>query len=125
MSSITDGVLSLLPGKECGTAAQVRKPALACAFVGAVLMDLAFAIRIDTTPAPLSVVDRIPTGNPVLDRVVAKNAKAELTARVILTWRRFRSMLRGPGGSGLRCHLPRERPTCGRTGLRGSVPERS
>ncbi|MCY3877055.1 MAG: hypothetical protein OXF88_22535 [Rhodobacteraceae bacterium] len=76
MSIFTEGVLPLLPGKEGGTAAQVRKPALACAFVGAVLMDIACAIRIDTTPAPLSVVDRTPTGNPVPDRVLAKIAKA-------------------------------------------------
>ena len=79
MLSFTEDILLLLLSDEGGTAVQVRKPALACAFAGAVLMDLAFADRIDTDPATLFVVDRTPTGNPVLDRVLAKIERTEET----------------------------------------------
>lgn len=36
------------------------------------LLDLSFANRIDTDPENLKVIDRTPTGNLVLDRVLAK-----------------------------------------------------
>ena len=42
---------------------------------GAVLMDLAFAGRIDTDLESLIVTDRAPTGNPLLDRVLAAIAE--------------------------------------------------
>ena len=45
---------------------------LECALVGAVLMDLAFAYRIDTDPQTLTVTDSTPTGEDMLDRVLAR-----------------------------------------------------
>ena len=72
MLSFTEEFLLLLLGVEGGTIAPVPRSTLACAFAGAVLMDLAFANRIDTDLATLFVVDRTPTGNPTLDRVLAK-----------------------------------------------------
>ncbi len=75
MLRFTEEIVLLLPGVGAGgTAAPVRRSALDCAFAGAVLMDLAFANRIDTDPETLFVVDPTPTGNPVLDRVLAKIA---------------------------------------------------
>ncbi|MDE0173683.1 MAG: GPP34 family phosphoprotein [Defluviicoccus sp.] len=72
MLSFTEELLLLLLDEEGGTAAAAPSSAVACAFAGAVLMDLAFANRIDTDPATLFVVDRTPTGNPALDRVLAR-----------------------------------------------------
>ena len=42
------------------------------ALVGAVLVDLAFAYRIDTDPKTLIVMDRTSTGEAMLDRVLAR-----------------------------------------------------
>ena len=43
-----------------------------CALAGAVLVDLAFAYRIDTDPETLKVMDRTPIGEAMLDRILAK-----------------------------------------------------
>ena len=43
-----------------------------CALAGAVLVDLAFAYRIDTDPTTLTVMDRTPIGEAMLDRILAK-----------------------------------------------------
>ena len=43
-----------------------------CALAGAVLVDLAFAYRIDTDPKTLTVMDRTPIGETMLDRILAK-----------------------------------------------------
>ena len=64
--------LLLLASVEGSAAAPVPRPALDCAFAGAVLMDLAFANRIDTDPEALFVIDPTPTGNLVHDRVLAR-----------------------------------------------------
>ena len=42
--------------------------------VCSVLMELEFAYRIDTVPAQLTVGDRTPTGNPLLDRALERIA---------------------------------------------------
>ena len=55
----------------------IPKVNLGCAIAGAVLMDLAFAYRIDTDPESLVVNDRTPTGNPILDPTLAKIAAQE------------------------------------------------
>lgn len=72
MPSFTEELLLLLPVDRSGAAAGIPATALSCAFAGAVLMDLAFANRIDTDSATLFVVDRTPTGNPGPDRVLAR-----------------------------------------------------
>ena len=50
----------------------VSESAMECALVGAVLMDLSFALRIDTEPGRLMVIDSAPTDNPTLDRVLGR-----------------------------------------------------
>ena len=66
--------LTLLLTNEDGALLPVQKDAFECALAGAVLMDLAFARRIDTDPRALTVTDDTPTGDPALDRVLAKIA---------------------------------------------------
>ena len=72
MLGFTEEVAFLLASVEGSAAAPVPRPALDCAFAGAVLMDLAFANRIDTDPEALFVIDPTPTGNLVHDRVLAR-----------------------------------------------------
>lgn len=55
---------------------------------GAVLSDLAWARRIDTDPQSLVVLDGAPTGNPILDRALAKLAAAK-EAKSVLVWLRL------------------------------------
>ena len=52
----------------------VSESAMECVLVGAVLMDLSFARRVDTEPGRLLVIDSAPTGNPTLDRVLGRVA---------------------------------------------------
>ena len=66
--------LILLLTDEDGALLPIQKDAFECALAGAVLMDLAFAWRVDTDPRALVVTDRTPTGNPVLDRILEKIA---------------------------------------------------
>lgn len=76
--------LLLLATDEGGAPLPVQEDALACALAGAVLMDLAFAERIDTDMQALVVLDERPTGMTSLDRVLAKIAarQAPANARV-------------------------------------------
>ena len=69
--TFTEEILLLL-GDEDGAFLPIRQHAFECALAGAVLMDLAFANRIDTDLAALRVTDPAPTGNPMLDRVLTK-----------------------------------------------------
>ena len=66
--------LILLLNDEHGVLLPIQRDAFECALAGAVLMDLAFARRIDTDPRALVVNDHRPTGSPLLDRVLAKIA---------------------------------------------------
>ena len=77
--------LILLLNDEDGAPLPVQEDALACALAGAVLMDLAFAYRIDTDLQALVVTDQTPTGNPSLDRILAKIA-ARPEAADTRTW---------------------------------------
>lgn len=77
--------LILLLNDEDGAPLPVQEDALACALVGALLMDLAFAYRIDTDLQALVVTDQTPTGNPALDRILAKIA-ARPEAADTRTW---------------------------------------
>lgn len=77
--------LILLLHDEDGAPLPVQEDALACALAGAVLMDLAFAHRIDTDLQALVVTDQTPTGNPALDRILAKIA-ARPEAADTRTW---------------------------------------
>jgi len=71
MLTFTEEILLLL-GDEEGTFLPVQRYAFESALAGAVLLDLAFAYRIDTDLDELVVIDATPTGNPVLDRVLGE-----------------------------------------------------
>ncbi len=73
MLTFTEQILLLL-GDEEGAFLPMRQHAFECALAGAVLMDLAFAYRIDTDPETLVVVTADPTGHPMLDTVLARIA---------------------------------------------------
>ena len=66
--------LVLLLNDEDGAPLPIRQDIVACALVGAVLMDLAFAYRIDTDLEALFVNDPTPTGKPTLDRILERIA---------------------------------------------------
>ncbi|MDE0173112.1 MAG: GPP34 family phosphoprotein [Defluviicoccus sp.] len=71
MLTFAEEILLLL-GDEEGVFLPVEEHAFECALAGAVLMDLAFAYRIDTDLEKLVAIDPAPTGNPMLDRVLEK-----------------------------------------------------
>ena len=77
--------LLLLLHDEDGAPLEIQQGALDCALAGAVLMDLAFARRIDTDLQTLMVIDQAPTGHPALDRILAKVA-ARPEAAGARTW---------------------------------------
>ena len=66
--------LVLLLHDEDGAPLPIRQDAIDCALAGAVLMDLAFANRIDTDLQTLTVIDQKATGNIALDRILEKLA---------------------------------------------------
>ena len=74
MLTFAEEILLLLLDDENGAFVPVSESVVGCALAGAVLMDLAFANKIDTDPAQLVVIDTAPTGNPMLDRVLARIA---------------------------------------------------
>ena len=79
MLTFTEELLLLLED-EAGAHLSARQPALECALAGAVLLDLAFAGRIDTDLEALVVIDPAPTGDAMLDRVLSKIvARADTT----------------------------------------------
>lgn len=71
MLTFTEELLLLL-GDEEGLFLPVKEHAFECALAGAILMDLAFAFRIDTDLETLVVTDPTPMNNPMLDYVLAK-----------------------------------------------------
>ena len=73
---LTEELLLLLDDQE-GKSLPVQRHSFECAVAGAVLLDLAFADRIDTDPETLLVIDDTPTGNPLLDRVLSRIAVLE------------------------------------------------
>ncbi len=77
--------LVLLLHDEAGAPRPIRQDAIDCALTGAVLMELAFAGRIDTDLRTLIVTDASATGHPALDRVLAKLA-ARAPALDTRTW---------------------------------------
>ena len=78
MLTFTEEILLLLLDDEDGEFAPIPEDNLMCALAGAVLMDLAFANRIDTDPRKLTVIDPTPTGNPILDSTLARLAAHQL-----------------------------------------------
>ena len=78
--AFSEEILVLLLEDERGTLIPIPHTNIECALAGAVLMDLAFANRIDTDLETLKVTDRTPTGNPILDRTIAKIGAREETS---------------------------------------------
>ena len=96
MLTFTEEILLLLLDDEDGSFVPITKANMGCAVAGAVLMDLAFAYRIDTDPQALVVNDPTPTGNPILDPTLAKLA-AHPEPSNTRTWIRVLSVEDAPG----------------------------
>ena len=77
MLTFSEEIMVLLLHDENGTFLPVGEYTLNRALAGAVLMDLAFANRIDTDPERLTVTDSAPTGTLALDRVLNRIAGEE------------------------------------------------
>ncbi len=75
----------LLMLDDDGAVLPIRETTMEYVVAGAALMDLAFANRIDTDPEKLVVIDRAPTGNPMLDRVLARITGTDET-RTVAAW---------------------------------------
>ena len=95
MLTFTEEILLLLLDDKDGSFVPIPKANLGCAIGGAVLMDLAFAYRIDTDPESLTVTDPTPTGNPMLDPALAKIA-AQGRGTDTRTWIRVLSVEDAP-----------------------------
>ena len=72
MLTFTEEILLLLLGEEDGAFLPVNSNAFECALAGAALMDLAFALRIDTDLESLIVLNETRTGISMLDGILAK-----------------------------------------------------
>ena len=72
MLTFSEEVLLLLLEEDEGIFLSVGKNTLELAMAGAVLMELAFAGRIDTDLQRMLVVDSAPTGDPLLDDVLER-----------------------------------------------------
>ena len=79
MITFAEETLALLLDDKTGAFLPIGKYALEHALVGGVLMDLAFADRIDTDPEQLIIIDASPTGNAMLDGVLQRIGSSEKT----------------------------------------------
>ena len=77
MLTFAEEILLLMLDDEDGAFLPIRESTVECVLAGAVMMDLAFANRIDTDPDKLVVVSAEPTGDDMLDRVLARVAEEE------------------------------------------------
>ena len=75
MLIFSEEVLLLLLDDSEGVFLPVGKSALELALTGSVMMELAFADRIDTDArrGQVTVINRAPTGNPSLDQDAGKD----------------------------------------------------
>jgi golgi phosphoprotein 3 len=72
MLTMLEEVVLLAVDERNGNLRSTREFGTAYALVGAVFFDLALARKIDTDTEVIHVIDRTPTGNPTLDRVLEK-----------------------------------------------------
>ena len=98
MLTFAEEILLLLLEDDKGAFLPVSRHTLGHALVGAVLMDLAFANRIDTDPERLTVTDPTPTGSPMLDGVLERILSAE-RERSAVDWLKA---LSGDGAAAIR-----------------------
>jgi len=71
MLTFAEEILLLLLDDD-GNFISAPETTIDCAMTGAVLMDLAFAGRIDTDLDELRVMDKTPTGDPLQDRILER-----------------------------------------------------
>ena len=72
MLTMLEEVVLLTVDERSGHLRSTREFGTAYALVGAVFFDLALAGKIDTDTETIRIVDSSPTGNPILDRVMAQ-----------------------------------------------------
>ena len=75
MLTMLEEVVLLAVDEKSGGLRSTREFGTAYALVGAVFFDLALARKIDTDTETIHIVDRAPTGNTTLDRVLAEMAQ--------------------------------------------------
>jgi hypothetical protein len=74
MLTFAEEILLLMLDDREGSLVDLPRPAMDGVIAGAVLMDLAIRDRIDSDLKELRVVDKTPTGEPLLDGVLAEIA---------------------------------------------------
>jgi hypothetical protein len=74
MLTMLEEVVLLAVDEKNGRVRSTREFGTAYALVGAVFFDLALAKKIDTDTEEIQIVDRMPTGNVTLDRVLNRMA---------------------------------------------------
>ena len=79
MLTFPEEVVLLLLDDEEGVFLPIGKTTLELALTGSVLMELAFADRLDTDFERVMIVDRAPIGDPLLDRKLERIADNEDT----------------------------------------------
>ena len=80
MLTMLEEVVLLAVDEQTGNLRSTREFGTAYALVGALFFDLALARKIDTDTQAIHIIDRTPTGNATLDRVLAGMAtKPQLT----------------------------------------------
>ncbi len=79
MITFAEETLTLLLDDKTGAFLPIGKYALEHALVGGILMDLAFANRIDTDPEQMIVINATPTENPMLDQVLKRISGSDQT----------------------------------------------
>ncbi len=70
MLTFVDEILLLMLDDEKGSFLPIRESTMGYVLAGGLLMDLAFANRIDTDPNQLMVLDKTSIGHPVHDRIL-------------------------------------------------------
>src|SRR5580700_10280871 len=80
MLTMLEEVVLLAVDEQTGNLRSTREFGTAYALVGALFFDLALARKIDTDTETIRIVDRTPTGNATLDRILEDLAgKPQLT----------------------------------------------
>ena len=74
MLTMLEEVVLLAVDEHTGNLRSAREFSTAYALVGAVFFDLALAGKIDTDTEAIQIIDRSPTGNATLDRVLGEMA---------------------------------------------------
>jgi Golgi phosphoprotein 3 len=85
MLTMLEEVVLLAVDEKTGRLRSTREFGTAYALVGAVFFDLALARKIDTDTESIQVVDTAPSGNPILDRMLARMA-ARRDLKTVRDW---------------------------------------